>query len=548
MRIEVTSHDPPWPYAASKYLNPPPPESTFDSFIERLSAFSRVSILDTGSRLLWQPWLQDMGPANSAARAIPETQGPEVIGLSMIFGDAVGGVHAEAVDFNLLTWELFSLRSFADPEDPQAAIERTRLASRWLPLLRGTAFERLDAGALVTRVRGLWMRGRLLADQSARSVSLSNDVLRVLLLLEGLEAVAPVPSALRTYLRAYFSDEPIRLLRQAVGVAGHVKKAAAHGLCPGRLDVFKVDEDNPDVADLALFGRLACTSSSALSSMRARLQELREGDKKLSVFARPLALRPGIVLDEYTDRRAFSFPSPPRLLRSLHRLFVDDFIAFVDQQVESAGRLGVPAPALLGQAVHHVMRDALSGRMLVIDDAECPVVGKKPDAVWFGERFGILVEAKARVTPRSDPELDDPDSLLETWRRCWEAVEQASAFVNNAKAREWLQSVTTRRPAMWVLAIVVDEVRVAERSAFRHATSHWGLLPKALEGVALVTFDFLDAAVATQTPDAVGEAIRGHWRDSGRDALQQPPEEPPAASGPRPAYLERAYQRLLKAD
>jgi hypothetical protein len=254
--------------------------------------------------------------------------------------------------------------------------------------------------------------------------------------------------------------------------------------------------------------------------MGASLRALPAHERKLHAATDPLSLRPGIVLDERADRRAFLYPAPRRLVRSSRRIFLDGFVEFLPRE----GTL--EPPSLFGAALHQHLAEALGGRAVVLDD-DCPVRGKKPDALWCGDQFGIVVEAKARLTPRSDPNCLAPDSLLWAWKLAFEAVDQAGAFVRNPAARGWAETKMGRLPSRWVLVILVDERAVAERTQFRHATARWGLLSgTGLEGLALLTMECVERAVRTRRPDAFGEEIAGAWRRSGADALEQPPEEP----------------------
>ena len=104
-----------------------------------------------------------------------------------------------------------------------------------------------------------------------------------------------------------------------------------------------------------------------------------------------------------------------------------------------------------------------------------------------------------------------------------------------------------RLPNRWVLAILVDEPAVAERTQFRHATARWGLLSgTGLEGLCLLTMECVEAAVRTRTADALGAEIESAWSRSGVDALRQPPEEPDVPSSDEPEYLKRASGLLSR--
>jgi hypothetical protein len=541
MKVEVAG-DSPWPYGAPSSLEPPSAPLTFEGLVQRLARFSRDGLLDIGARVLWAPWQKGAPPAwDDLGFHVTEAYGPDVVGLAMMFCPQ-SGLDATDLDFRLLCWELYSLGSFADWDSAEADAERQRIKERWSALLGATGFGKLIPGEIAQHVRGIWMAGRLRAATHQMATSVSDDVLRVALLHEAMEQVARDPHRLRQLRDAYFRNDVFRLLGDALVLLGEVKvNKELATKCPGRFDVFAEDLHQLEVIDFAQLGGLACRPGSEFHAIGEELRALQPHERKLHPLARPLSSKPGIVLDEHTDRRAYFYPSPRRLIRSFRRVFVDDFIEFLTQEPR------LEPSSLLGAGLHRHLGEVLNGLALVIDDEDCPVPGKKPDALWCGERFGVVIEAKVRLTPRTDPECVSPDSLLEAWRRAWEAVEQADGFLNDPAARAWVTSKTGRSPSEWALAILVDERGIAERSQFRHATSRWRLLSGTkLAGLALLSFEGLEAAVRTQTPDSLGAQIARDWKDSGADALAQPPEEP---SLPRVAdlpYLQRASRLLVR--
>jgi hypothetical protein len=551
MKVEPVGGASPWPYGPPGQLATPVVDQSFDDFLERLSRFSRDGLLDMGSRVLWHPWQHGIPPTHAPAEVITNCFGADVIGYAMMFCPPVAGLDAEEVDFRHLAWELHMLHASAPFESGAADDERGIVATRWAELLGGTPFGRLDAGEVASYVRGVWMRGRLLTAQLLSFSPFDEEAARVLLLHEALEEEAGTGGeAYRQFARVYFGDDVRHLLRHLLALPGRVMvDTKASPVCPGRYDVRADDESVVDVIDFTQLCKMACTPASVFPAMGVRLCELPDYARKLSPEGRRLALRPGILLDDITDRRAFSFPSPHRLVRSLHRLFVDDFIDSCEADAGFTARVGVPAASLLGRATDRHIAAAVRPDVLVIDDSDCPVKGKKPDAVWSGEHFGVVFEAKARVTPRGDPECSTPDSLLVTWSRCWEAVGQASEFLASSSAKPWLAKRTGREPDIWVLAIVVDEDLVGERTGFRHATARWDLLASTgLAGVAIVTVGCLERVVRQMSADEFGGWVECAWQASGQDLLDQPAEEPTLPSAGRPAYLEEAFKRLLSAD
>jgi hypothetical protein len=537
---------PPWAYGPPGNLFAPTEKVTFDGYVQRLSRFSREGILDMGARVLWFPWQRGDAPTwSDVGFSITETFGPDVVGFAMMYCPEVG-IEAEEVDFRLLCWELFALGSFAPAGSPEDLFELETISSRWLDLLRGTPFEQLDVANVAPHVRGLWRRGRLLTSETALGLSIGDDVLRIVIIHEELEKGAHDLSRFRHLRNVYFRNEVIQLLQHGLALIHQVPTETGAGTpCPGRFDVHAADEHDSDVIDFAQFGSLACLGASEFTMLGRGLATLPHHERKLHPDSRPLARRPGVLLDDRHDFRAFFYPSPRRLVRSFQRLFVDDFIEFLAQQDGFEH-----APSLLGQALHEHLRDVVGGHALLIDDSDCPVKGKKPDAVWCGDRFGVVIEAKGRLTPRTDPECTSPGSLLEAWRRAWEAVEQADSFLGDSRTGPWLLKQTGRAPpSVWVLVVLVGENDVAERTSFRHATARWNLLSgTALSGVGVSSFGGMESALRTQSPDAFGRSLELAWRESGVDGLGQPPEEatfPPVA---RPSYLEKALERLVRVS
>ncbi len=524
----------PWPYGSPGNLEAPPDELTFDVLVGRIARFARDGLLDMGARILWRPWQTDMRPAwDNPGFNVTEVYGPNIIGLAMMFCPA-SGIGAEEVDFRLLCWELYSLGSFAGSETGEAEAERQRIKNRWEQLFANTPFGQLSAEHVAQPVRGIWMAGRVRVNTHQAGVGVTDDVLRVALLHEAMADLAPDPHRFRQLLDTYFRNDVFRLLGHGLSLIAWALEAGPER-CPGRFDVHEEDTAQTAVIDFAQFGSLACRPGSEFPPIGRELQALPEHERKLHPLSDPLSQRPGILLDDWTDRRAYCYPAPRRLLRSFRRLFIDDFVHFLPQEG------GLEPPSLLGQALHRHLAEVLDGFALVIDDDDCPMKGKKPDAVWCGDRFGVVIEAKARLTPRTDPDCVAPDSLLVAWRRAWEAVEQADGFLRDPAAKNWIQKRTGRSPCVWVLAILVDERGVAERTQFRHATARWQLLSGTrLAGLALMTLECLEAAVRKQTPDTTARQIERAWTESGLNALNQPPEEPDLPSIDQPAYLQRA--------
>ncbi len=469
---------------------------------------------------------------------VTEVYGPNIVGMSAMLCPA-GGIDATELDFRLLCWELYSLSSFSRPDSADADAERKRITDRWGELLGETPFGRLTAEHVAHEVRGIWLNGRLRANTHQLGVSAPADLQRIALLHEAMADLAPDPHRFRRLREIYFCNDVFRLLHKGASVISLGARAPA-SVCPGRFDVIAEDTQDDEVIEFVHFGRLACTPSSEFASMGARLRALPEHERKLHPTSDPLSLRPGMLLDESAKSLAYLYASPRRLLRSFRRIFLDEFVEFLPRE----GAL--EPPSLFGGALHQHLAEALGGRALVVDD-DCPVRGKKPDALWCGDQFGIVVEAKARLTPRSDPNCLAPDSLLRAWRLAFEAVDQAGAFLRDAAARRWVEKRVGHLPSRWVLAILVDERGVAERTQFRHATARWKLLAgTGLEGLALLTMECVEAAVRTRTADTFGGEIERAWNQSGADALRQPPEEPQMPSIDEPEYLMRASDLLTQ--
>lgn len=182
MNILRAPNEAPWPYGAPGNLARPSGDRSFRAFVDRLAKFSRDGLLDMGSKVLWFPWRENVQTTKDFGHIVTETFGPDVIGLAMMFCPPVDGIDAEEVDFRLLAWELFSLASFAPSDSVEAEAERQQIAARWDDRLGGTALGRLDPRRSANHVRGLWMRGRLLATELLSLPSLTDELPRILLL------------------------------------------------------------------------------------------------------------------------------------------------------------------------------------------------------------------------------------------------------------------------------------------------------------------------------------------------------------------------------
>jgi hypothetical protein len=161
---------------------------------------------------------------------------------------------------------------------------------------------------------------------------------------------------------------------------------------------------------------------------------------------------------------------------------------------------------------------------------------KTPDFEWLGQRYGILLEAKAKVVPEAAEQ--SADAFVASWANLMEAIEQGSTFLRNradASGRKWL------------LVVLVSDPITSERTSFRYAAARWGLLEQT-EFVALAVLEAqdLEHLVQTLTADEVSEMLERLWQQSAEQhPMNQPPDVDPYREDACLPLVDATYRDLF---
>src|SRR5581483_434672 len=204
---------------------------------------------------------------------------------------------------------------------------------------------------------------------------------------------APQPEALRHYARIYFQNDVVRLIRAGSAMIGLVgKDVGPNTACPGRFDVYEADLGNEFTVDYMLFAKLARYSATNSRPYRQRSPNLLTKRIPWLLFL------------------GFSWRIVGHVMHTCFQHLDDSYrrsagcssttSSTSSRQADSPQRLGTTATSLLGAAIESHLADIFGGHALLIDST-CPVQGKKPDALWCGSRFGVVVEVKSEVDPIS---------------------------------------------------------------------------------------------------------------------------------------------------
>lgn len=461
---------------------------------------------------------------------------PAVVAVAMIYCDPTGGSPASPVDFELLCYEFHGLPMFPRSGSAEARAEEGRalLALRHLPsnsLLNRIPDDDVEA------VRALWEVGRFL-DWSVRAHSIEpTDILRACAVHREFENLLTADQLqhLRSAERMVIGMDLDRFVVVALMLwelafeSNDVK-----GACPGRVDLegrghaparYRSVELTIDDYKLAA-SRLGIKASS-LHEMQDQLARCDDFAGSRSGWVWVLEERPVLQLDDYPEQdMSISVPSPAHFLAGCEAYISGELIRALAQNRAFDRKAQFDAYSIQGEAFHRYLEKALTGipRLIAVDPNAGP--GRKPDFLWVGDVFGIVIEAKVRVMPRQDPHHESITSAIETWHRAAESIQQGSEFLASPSAASFLAGAGLRDPGTWALVTVVHEPGTATLTAFRHVAARWKLLERSkLSGLGMMSTRELEQAVYQSDPDSVGRLITLYWIIAGDDALNQPPTE-----------------------
>lgn len=538
---------PPWAYRDSALLGEPEARPTIASVCRRLALFKRDGIIDIGSRLLWHMWGVDDVPED-VGNVITRAYAPSLISLGCMCGGDPSLPRPTELEFRLLCWELHLCEEppTLDSDEARAVVAAVR--DRWKDLPTAHLLRRAPAEDL-GRVWAEHVIGLVAQAQGRPFTFWPSDLVRPLLVYEQFrdsrrgEAV----SALRRLERAFFGVEWETFLRAFLFVIGIGDSDPLGPICPGRIDI--VDDG---VAPDAPFGVQPADLQVALSRLGTKVTEvagrheevvaLPTTQQKYHPLVRQLDTRPVILLDDYDEEFAVAIPSPRHFRMATETLVLDEFFAFARAH-EQDYRLGEDAYSARGGAFHSYLSETLCRNGIVDVDRHAEVTGSKPDFLWVGERYGVIIEAKIRLGPNSDPWGRSAMSMWESWQTGARALGQAASFLGRRCDGLVDVDIDDRE---WLLLIVTMQPLAAEATSFRTVAKHWGLLrDTGFRALAVVSPGEVEHHVLISAPDDYAAMLCRAWDEVDPHSPSRPAEGflPPMPAVP--PLVKEGWARLF---
>jgi hypothetical protein len=490
--------------------------------------------------MLWYIWQHDEVASDASQETlVVRASAAQVTVLGLVYGSTErGAAQPSELDFRLLCWEFHDIpKDFAlDAQESIAEVAHVQSA-----LASVTADSRLAliGTARAAEVRGLFRLGRFQAGHFGRIRVRITDLARVAAVVRELESQLP-PDAFRRGERAFLKTSARLYLRATMVLLGVAGSDARGEIVPGRVD-FPRGESRPELpSDVGLDDLLIVSES-----LGTRASKFREWGSELRAMPSPRAaadprldcfrLRPIVLMDHYDgEDLPVAIPSPWSLVSAAMKLLGDEFVGYF---AENATGLGITAdaPGAYGTAFERYLAQSLACRP---DVKRIPAsTTRTPDFIWPGTTYGVLIEAKVRVTPASDPHLDSATSIVVAWERLCGAMAQAQGLIDATPKAD--------RCERYVLVVVVYEPDAAGFSGFRHAVGRFGLQRGTdLVGVAVWSPAELEEAVLGRTPDEAGREIERRFMEAADNALAQPAEAPEGVGAITP-WVDAAWRELF---
>lgn len=551
MKIEASSLSPPHDYARSSILRRPKGNITFDYVVRNVQRFNRESMLVMGSGL---SWLTFRTPALLQAHA----PGYRDHQLLMAYCDAMmvlacmhcrtkGRATVTELEYRLLCWELHLCEDYALARSTGGQAQIAATIPKYEEILttvpsdsplrnvppHGLAYAHM-ASVLGTMVGQQWYtysRG-------------PTDRIRACLLYEGMIELSSDAAALRVRERAYFRTTYDRFLLCVQALIDLTNRDPKAGAYPGflRFD-YHAEASDADVIASVSFGDLSVVAEvlaadidlfrTAARDLDARPQWQRSHAPELRALTRWPILREKAPEGE----RRLVVLSPQTLFTA-----AADRISFGFPEFLQSNSFAEDPYGLRGRAFEQYIRKAIQPAHAFIDVDEIPkLTGRKPDLVWLGKDFGIVIEIKFGLSPNTERYHLSSRALLESWVRAAGAVEQAEEFLRAHIAR----IVTPDQcPTRWIVLIVTYENLVRETTWFHLAAKRWRFLAQTrFESVHMLSSEEFEQFAIHASADECGRVLANYWEAIDPDSLSQPTLESP--QGPPPLLIQEAWDRLL---
>jgi hypothetical protein len=482
---------------------------SFSEFAERVSLFSRDSLIDYAARLLWRDFTYKSATLPDAAmRLWLKRYAAELMVAGLMYGRRPGGHRVTKEEFINLEWELSQFREIEDPDSADAAEQRSRIHARLASFPRFAYLNSDDLRA----VWAIWSLSNVVISTHADVNVNPVQLVRSYMIYDRLRNAygGDTNAEFRAIEHALFLTSPRLFVRSASFLLGSCLGRPEHDT-PGLFYPERGDREAfpPDVSFDDWMG--------VTQRFSVKASQFRELGEKLSGSYEPKALRrafrmlqfnPVVELDDYPEP-AFLITGPDRMFMAVSRFLFENSVAHLGQ------RCGRNANGERGSAFEQYLRDVLAGTAIQrVPEGDT----KTPDFEWLGSRYGVILEAKVKVVP--DAAEHSADAFVAAWQNLSEAIDQASKYI------ELRPDVQSRR---WVLIVLVHDPATSERTSFRYAAARWRML----DGTPLVALAVLDAQdieylIQTRSADDVGEMIERLWKQGlSAHPINQPPDVDP---------------------
>jgi hypothetical protein len=550
VKVVPTSETPPHSYAQSQVLRPPRGRVTFDHLVRNVQRFNRDSLLVMGTRFNWlvylTPGVFDESTTGSQDNFLVHARCDALLALACMFCRRLGRATVTEIEFRLLCWELHNCEDYAIAQSTAGREEIERSIPKYEELLQtiraDSPLRRVPAHGLAYAHLAAAV-GRMASDQWHTYTRSRSYWVRACLIYEEFLKVAPSLSTLREHEHRYFRTTYDRFLWAALGLVA-ITNHDPRGLpCPGILhmtyagDPGPIDSEHISFGDMAVVASVLAADFSHYRQRAAALNALPEWQRPHSIELRALTAWPLIREDAPQGELRLFLPSPYKMLAAAPDRLLFGFIDFLEDNA-----LVEDAYGLRGQAFAQYLRSVAMNVPGVIDvDAVAGVTGRRPDFVWLGTEFGIVIEIKFGLSPNTERYQLSPRGLLEAWSRACGALEQANDFLRSHRSR---LPNTEALPSRWLALVVTYEELPRETTWFHLAAKRWSLLEQTgVEALHLAGIQEFEQALVNGTADEYGRAIAEHWAALNPDTLSQPTMRTP--SGPPPAVIRGAWDRLL---
>ena len=498
---------------------------------------------------MWYMWQRDdvvWDEGNILTRAYA----PAIMVMAAMFSGSDSLPAPTEQEFRLLCWEFHNLSTYAPLDSIEArtaiSVMRARLGSR------GES-ERIR-NIPEDEFRYVWLDlgcSSILDHQGRAFAYRMSDSVRAFLIYKRMAQIAEdagLGNRFRAVERSFLRTEWRTFLRASIALIGMTGQDACGPLTPGRIDLGRPSgPDTPQngvaVGDLMVVADGLAADLSCFPQLANDLKGLADHACKHHEHLLTLISKPVMRLDagSTASNQVLLIPSPWHFCAATATLLLDDFAAALQADDEYSRN----AWSDLGTAFHGHLTDVLTANPAVrsVDKLTSSPQGPIPDFVWVGDDYGLLIEAKVNLTPRSDPFRRDPMTLVEGWRRAGEAIDQAAHYL----ARD-LDGVLAnkRRPTRWVLLIVTHQPLGADVTVFRTAAKRWGWLSgTGLDALAIVSPAEIEHFGLFGDPDHYGAQILAAWCATDPRSLQQPREGVPFDERRVGEHVHAGWRELL---